>query len=169
MGFNAIAGAVEALVTRSPTLRLASLAVLEASRDPMAMAFRHVAPFCRLARSVLLLKAQQVAVGATMIRQRLTHREADDPLLDAVQSRLASGALFPVDRRGWAGRGSGKSCAVCDLTINDADLEYEVADGPGSSAFAHVKCYLVWRQESEVLRWATSGAEREGQARGDAP
>jgi hypothetical protein len=37
------------------------------------------------------------------------------------------------------------------LTINNPEIEYEVA-GPNGSVFAHLRCYLVWRQESEALR-----------------
>lgn len=117
MGFSAIMGAVEELLTRSPTLSLAGLALLGTSPSQVA-----------------------------------TSRSSDDPLLDTVQSRLASGALFPVDGKRWAGLGGGKSCAVCDLTINNSEIEYEVTGGPSGSAFAHVRCYLVWRQESEALR-----------------
>jgi hypothetical protein len=125
VGFSAIAAAVEELLSRSPTLCLASLAVLEASRHPMATGRRRLFSFTR---------------------------SSDDPLLDAVQSRLTSGALFSVDRKSWTGRGSGKSCAVCDLTINSREIEYEVAGGPNGSVFAHLRCYLVWRQESGALR-----------------
>lgn len=124
MGFSAIVAAVEELLSRSATLCLASQAVLEASRHPMAMSRRRLFSITR---------------------------SSDDPLLDSVQSRLTSGALFPVDRKSWTGRGSGKSCAVCDLTINNPEIEYEVA-GPNGSVFAHLRCYLVWRQESEALR-----------------
>jgi hypothetical protein len=126
VGFSAIAAAVEELLTRSPTLST-SLAVLEPSRHPMA-------PSRRRLFSIM--------------------RSSDDPLLDAVRTRLTSGALFPFDRASWTGRGSGKSCAVCDLAINNAEIEYEVAGGLIGSGFAHLRCYLVWRQESEALRWS---------------
>jgi hypothetical protein len=123
VGFSAIAAAVEALLNRSPTLCLASLAVLEASRYPMA---RCGHPF-----------------GTTPA--------SDDPLLDTVRTRLSSGTLFPVDRKSCTGRGSGKPCAVCDLPINHRDIEYEVAGGPRGSVCVHLPCYLVWRQESKAL------------------
>ena len=83
------------------------------------------------------------------------HQDAessDDPLLDAVRTRLASGALFPADHKSWAGRATGERCAVCDVDINTPEMEYEVAGGPSGSAFAHLECYFVWRQESEALR-----------------
>ena len=126
MGFSAIAAAVEALLTRSPTLCLANLAVLEASRYPMARRDHLFSPT----------------------------PESEDPLLDTVRTRLSSGTLFPVDRKSGAGRGSGKPCAVCDLPITPRDIEYEIAGGPRGSVCVHLPCYLVWRQESKTLRWS---------------
>jgi hypothetical protein len=124
VGLGAIVAAVEELLTRSPTLCLANLAVLEASRYLMAR------------------------------RGRLfsTTPESDDPLLDTVRTRLSSGTLFPVDRKSRAGHGSGKSCAVCDLPIIHAEIEYEVAGGASGSVCVHLPCYLVWRQEAKALR-----------------
>ena len=123
VGLGAIVAAVEELLTRSPTLCLANLAVLEASGYPMAR------------RGHLFS----------------TTPESDDPLLDTVQTRLSTGTLFPVDRKSGAGHGSGKPCAVCDLPINPRDIEYEVAGGPSGSVCVHLPCYLVWRQESKAL------------------
>ena len=122
VGLGAIVAAVEELLTRSPTLCLANLAVLEASRYPMAR------------RGHLFS----------------TTPASDDPLLDTVRTRLSSGTLFPVDRKSCTGWGSGKPCAVCDLPINPRDIEYEVAGGPSGSVCVHLPCYLVWRQESKV-------------------
>src|SRR5512136_2195419 len=116
MGFSVIVAAVEKVLGRSPTLCLASLAVLAAARSPMATSYCH-----------------QDA------------ESSDDPLLDAVRTRLASGALFPADRKSWARRATGERCAVCDVDINNPEMEYEVAGGPSGSAFAHLECYLVWR------------------------
>ena len=75
MGLGAIVAAVEELLTRSPTLCLANLAVLEASRHSMAR------------------------------RGRLfsTTPESDDPLLDTVRTRLSSGTLFPIDCKSSTG------------------------------------------------------------------
>jgi hypothetical protein len=77
---------------------------------------------------------------------------SDDPLLDTVGTRLRSGTLFPIDRKSCARRGSGKSCAVCDLPITDLDIEYEVSGGSSGQVGVHLPCYLVWRQESKALR-----------------
>jgi hypothetical protein len=126
VGFSAIAAAVEEWLTRSPTLCLGNLAVLEASRYPMAR------------RGHVLS----------------TTPASDDPLLDTVRTRLGSGTLFPVDRKSGTGRGSGKPCAVCDLPINHVELEYQVAGGPSGSVCVHLPCYLVWRQESKALHWS---------------
>src|SRR5216684_1196929 len=101
VGLGAIVAAVEELLTRSPTLCLANLAVLEASRYPMAR------------RGHLFS----------------TTPESEDPLLDTVRTRLSSGTLFPVDRKSGAGRGSGKPCAVCDLPINHAKLSTRLLVG----------------------------------------
>ena len=125
MGLGAIVAAVEEFLTRSPTLCLANLAVLEASR---------------------YLVARRGRLFSTM--------PESDPLLDTIQTRLRDGTLWPVDRKSGAGRGSGKPCAVCDLPINHTEIEYEVAGGPSGSVCVHLPCYLVWRQESKTLRWS---------------
>jgi hypothetical protein len=132
VGLGAIVAAVEELLTRSPTLCLANLAVLEASRYPMA---------------------RRGHLFSTM-------PESDDPLLDTVRTRLRSGTLLPVDRKSRTGWGSGKPCAVCDLPINRTDIEYEVAGGPSGSVGVHLPCYLVWRQESKTLRWSEGERHR---------
>ncbi len=133
MGLGAIAAAVEELLTRSPTLSLAGLAGLEASRSQVATSRDPVNPF------------HGVALAGS----------SDDPLLDVVRSRLASGALFPVGHQSRGGGGKGEICAVCDLTINNPEIEYEVSGGPNGAVFAHIACFLVWRQESEALRLPT--------------
>ena len=127
MGFRAIVAATEELLTQSPTLCLANLAVLAALRYPVATGYHEPHPKFRIAGS------------------------SDDPLLDTVQTRLSRGTLFPVDRKSCAGRGSGKPCVVCDLPITPRDIEYEVAGGPRGSVCVHLPCYLVWRQESKAL------------------
>jgi hypothetical protein len=125
VSFSTIVAGVERWLTRSPTLCLAQAALLEASRAPSR---RHLNPEVRIAGS------------------------SDDPLLNIVRARLTSGALLLIDRKGRAGRGSGKRCAVCDMTINNQEIEYEVASGSYGAVFAHLRCYLVWRQESEAVR-----------------
>jgi len=67
MGFSAIVAAVEELLIRSSTLCLGSLAVLEASRRPVATSHRELHPKSGTAAS------------------------SDDPLLAAVRIRLTTG------------------------------------------------------------------------------
>jgi hypothetical protein len=124
VGFSAVVVVVERWLTQSPTLGLAHTALLVASSAPI---YRHRNPDVSMAGS------------------------SDDPLLDTVRSRLTSGALFLMDRKGRARRGSGKYCTVCHVLITAHEIEYEVAGGSYGTVFAHLRCYLVWRQESEAL------------------
>ena len=77
--------------------------------------------------------------------------DRDSRLRERVQRGLASGVLFLIDHKSWAGRGRGGSCAVCAMTIAFQDVEYRV-EGAQGAAVAHLTCYLVWRQESEAWR-----------------
>jgi hypothetical protein len=76
----------------------------------------------------------------------------NDELRQRVRRALTSGALFLVDQRSRAGRGSGKLCAVCTSAVAEDDVEYEVPGGVSGTVVAHLACYLVWRQESEAAR-----------------
>jgi hypothetical protein len=137
VGFSAIVAVVERWLTLSPTLGRAHTALRVASSAPI---YRHQNPEVSMAGS------------------------SDDPLLDTVRTRLTSGALFLMDRKGRAGRGSGKHCAVCDVPVTTHEIEYEVARGSYAAVFAHLRCYLVWRQESEALH--LSLGRRPGDVRG---
>jgi hypothetical protein len=77
--------------------------------------------------------------------------DRDSRLRERVRCGLASGELFLIDHKSWAGRGSGGPCAVCAMTIAFQEVEYKV-DGAQAAAVAHLTCYLVWRQESEAWR-----------------
>ena len=77
--------------------------------------------------------------------------DRDRRLRERVRRGLASGELFLIDRKSWAGRGSGGRCAVCGMTIAFQNVEYKV-EGARGAAVAHLTCYLVWRQESEAWR-----------------
>jgi hypothetical protein len=77
--------------------------------------------------------------------------DGDRRLRERVRRGLATGDLFLIDRKSWAGRGSGKPCAVCGVTITFRDVEYRI-QRPQGSALAHLACYLVWRKESEGWR-----------------
>lgn len=70
----------------------------------------------------------------------------------SVRTRLALGKLFPVGPEAWAGKGTGRPCLVCDDPICLEDVEYEVLrETTGTSAVVHLRCYIVWREESHDL------------------
>ena len=65
---------------------------------------------------------------------------------------LTRGTLFLAGHESWAGRGSGRLCAVCTSAVTASEVEYEVPGGVNGTVVAHLPCYLVWRQESEAAR-----------------
>lgn len=75
-----------------------------------------------------------------------------DRLRATIRLRLATGALFQVDgRRAWASQGVGRACAVCDQSITTAQVEYEVSSAIGGASLgAHLRCYMLWKEESEA-------------------
>ena len=74
----------------------------------------------------------------------------DENLRRTIRTRLATGSLFPVDGKVFAGKGTGKLCAICRMPISQGDIEHEVVVGP-TTVFAHWDCYSIWRQESHAL------------------
>jgi len=75
-------------------------------------------------------------------------------LRTTVRERLGSGSLFPLPRRVecWGGPSSGQVCVVCLKEIAKGLPEYVTNGGPGDgNVFAHVICYLVWKEESQVV------------------
>lgn len=72
-------------------------------------------------------------------------------LRGAVRLRLAAGSLFRVDgRRAWASQGTGRPCVVGEESITTGQVEYEVPSAiDGASASAHLRCYTMWKEESE--------------------
>ena len=80
----------------------------------------------------------------------------DARIREMVRTQLTSHALFPFDGKSWAGPGSGRPCTVCAEVIAREDVEYEII-GSAGVAFAHLPCYLVWRQESALWRGAWPG------------
>jgi len=71
-------------------------------------------------------------------------------LRQKIRTRLASGALFPVDGKVVAGKATGKLCTLCAMPISKGEIEHEVV-GP-TTVWAHWDCYSIWRQESEALK-----------------
>src|SRR5438093_3131763 len=52
---------------------------------------------------------------------------SDDNLRRTIRTRLATGALFPVDGKVPAGKAEGKLCTICRMTMPQAELEYDVS------------------------------------------
>jgi len=72
-------------------------------------------------------------------------------LVASVRARLASGALFRVGSHVIAGNGSGNDCVVCHAPIKRQEVEYEIDLGNRIAVVAHLRCYVVWRDESVRL------------------
>ena len=47
----------------------------------------------------------------------------------------------------WAGYGTGKTCAACDLSTTTKDVEYEVDMADGRTFSFHQTCITLWHQE----------------------
>ena len=80
-----------------------------------------------------------------------------DDLHQSVRDRLVDGALFPVPRKAWGGRGTGRVCAVCDVSILSTEIELEVA-GP-RKAWAHLMCYDVFEAIVRAYTFASGSEE----------
>ncbi len=74
--------------------------------------------------------------------------ELPDALRQSIRARLASGALFPVGSRVIAGNGSGNLCVVCRNRVDHYEIEYEIPLGEGVAVVTHLRCYVMWREES---------------------
>jgi hypothetical protein len=65
---------------------------------------------------------------------------------------LADGLLWIVEAGPvWIGRGTFKPCVVCRMKIDPNHIQYDVP-GPRGALPAHVDCYRVWREESDMRR-----------------
>jgi hypothetical protein len=64
-------------------------------------------------------------------------------------------SLLPAQpaRTVWAGPGTGERCSLCDRTIEEVEMEYEL-DAPAPRANGvvrlHRRCHTLW--QSEVVR-----------------
>jgi len=47
----------------------------------------------------------------------------------------------------WAGYGTGKICAACDLSTTKKDVEYDVDMADGRTFSFHRLCITLWHQE----------------------
>src|SRR5438552_11911039 len=81
-------------------------------------------------------------------------------LRQTVRDRLASGWLFPVPHRVWAGKGTEHVCIVCGTTIAPSEVENEVV-GP-TTVWSHLPCYSIWREESQAYELANSADGADG-------
>jgi hypothetical protein len=103
-----------------------------------------------------IVKNCQEACRASPPVPKIVTTMADTPgaseqsLRQMVRARLQSGDLFPIDGRGFAGKGTVQSCQVCGLFVLPSEHELEVVEP--KRAFAHLTCHTVWLQESNVFR-----------------
>lgn len=95
----------------------------------------------RIAASRRLLNPAFAFTGAA-------DEETPDALRQSIRARLASRALFRVGARVIAGNGSGNLCAVCRNRVDHCEIEYEISLGGGVAVVTHLRCYVVWRDES---------------------
>ena len=75
-----------------------------------------------------------------------------DGLRALVRSRLATGALFPLQNTSaWASYGEDNPCAVCREPITRAEVEYEVSSTVvDTTVRTHLRCYMMWKEESQA-------------------
>ena len=74
---------------------------------------------------------------------------SDGELRQRVRDDLGRGKLFRVDGNGFAGRGTQQRCTVCNRPIPTPDIEIRIEEP--RQAFAHLKCYAIWLEESNSL------------------
>ena len=69
-------------------------------------------------------------------------------LAEIVREKINAGALPLTDPvKLWAGIGSGKLCAVCELTILPSQTEYEPEYQDRAPIRLHVGCHGLWEAE----------------------
>ena len=76
-------------------------------------------------------------------------RSEIDLLRLSVRLSLCEGTLSPI-APSRVGRGQGTPCPVCARVVSDDQLGYDVESDAGRVA-VHIRCYLVWRHESEEI------------------
>lgn len=71
-------------------------------------------------------------------------------LVARVRIGLARGTLPPAPEHVFASHGTGESCSVCERTITESHVQYEIdyASGPLRT---HLDCYQVWVAESRNI------------------
>lgn len=79
---------------------------------------------------------------------------SDAILRSMAQQRIADGRLPVIFADSvQAGQGSGATCRLCELTIDEQHIEYEVTH-PGGPLTFHLACHAIWQLEcrASVLR-----------------
>lgn len=72
----------------------------------------------------------------------------DSMLRRRIREKLAAGRLPrkpPV--KVWAGTATRKTCAACDVAIEESDIEIEVEARPDETIYLHRRCHEVWSEE----------------------
>jgi hypothetical protein len=68
--------------------------------------------------------------------------------VSVVRHKIAAGILpTETPRKVWVGKGVGKPCDACDLTVTSADMEYETDLPDGRTLRFHQACLTVWQEE----------------------
>ncbi len=51
----------------------------------------------------------------------------------------------------WAGQGTGQTCSLCDQTVAQTEMEYELSvprdDGTQGTIRFHLRCHALWQLE----------------------
>jgi hypothetical protein len=126
------------LMSRSRQSCLQSLRLVERSRDLIAVSRRVLNPAWQISG----------AADGTSRRGLSSNPEA---LRLVVRRRLREERLFLAPSRVWSGSGRGRICVVCDDDISADEIENEMILGP-VTLWAHLSCYTVWRQESNLYQ-----------------
>jgi len=74
---------------------------------------------------------------------------------DRVRDKLISGAL-PVEspKQMYGGYGTRRLCAVCEATIGQAEIEYELDMPDGKGRYMHMACHSAWMTARNRLGFA---------------
>src|SRR5262245_23539737 len=67
---------------------------------------------------------------------------------ERIRGKLISGAR-PLEspKAMWGGYGTRRLCAVCETTIREAEVEYELDMPGGQRLFMHMGCHSAWMTE----------------------
>jgi len=80
--------------------------------------------------------------------------DGDRDLRMSVRDRLERGVLVPAPNQVWAGKGTGKTCAICAKSIAPDEIENEIdirGGGVAVKLWAHQPCLAIWHSESNAF------------------